>query len=340
MVQRAHYDEERVAQWTQQIPNWPGEQSSQRCLYYQHAPFRGSLQRLDLSGLHLVSLPPNIGQFFRLQELDLRNNQLTSLPTELSYLPHLHTLELAGNPGLRTPPPEVVAQGARAAVVYCHAQVRFSLLDALIGLGSLANRLVSHTVFCQQLINIMDKLGDSVFAEPAAKDLAQAKHIFQGAERSATSLHELAPQFLHSVEQAARDFDWRASLEIDLLHTNNLIVADCLFRKSFCHAIIATLSARLGEQDVLVKYAGDFGRSFQDALAWGYFDWIKGAELSEEDILKHLQGFFLGLSRVQLLERMAYERASYNLEFEYGRSFVLLLGAPLSFFASISKRGS
>jgi hypothetical protein len=41
---------------------------------------------LDLSGLGLTSVPPEVGQLASLTELYLYNNQLTSLPPEIGQL--------------------------------------------------------------------------------------------------------------------------------------------------------------------------------------------------------------------------------------------------------------
>ncbi|MDA0591602.1 MAG: hypothetical protein O3C17_26815, partial [Planctomycetota bacterium] len=53
---------------------------------------------LNLSGLGLTSVPPEIGQLARLTRLDLDNNQLTSVPPEIGQLARLTTLLLFNNP--------------------------------------------------------------------------------------------------------------------------------------------------------------------------------------------------------------------------------------------------
>jgi len=53
--------------------------------------------RLELSGLGLTTLPPEIGQLTALTRLDLNNNQLTSLPPEIGRLTALTELRLSRN---------------------------------------------------------------------------------------------------------------------------------------------------------------------------------------------------------------------------------------------------
>ena len=43
---------------------------------------RSQQTELNLSGLGIIALPPDIGQLVNLQDLDLQNNQLTALPAE------------------------------------------------------------------------------------------------------------------------------------------------------------------------------------------------------------------------------------------------------------------
>ncbi len=61
---------------------------------------------LDLSGLSLTRLPPEIGQLSALTGLDLGKNQLTSLPPEIGQLSALTGLYLSGNQ-LTSLPPEI-----------------------------------------------------------------------------------------------------------------------------------------------------------------------------------------------------------------------------------------
>jgi GTPase SAR1 family protein len=56
-----------------------------------------NLTELDLVGLNLTSLPPEIGQFSHLQVLILSNNALASVPPEINYLTNLRQLWLNQN---------------------------------------------------------------------------------------------------------------------------------------------------------------------------------------------------------------------------------------------------
>ena len=55
-------------------------------------------KKLELSGLRLTSLPPEIGNLTNLKVLFLPHNQLTALPTELGKLTNLKVLSLSNNP--------------------------------------------------------------------------------------------------------------------------------------------------------------------------------------------------------------------------------------------------
>ncbi len=65
----------------------------------------------------LTALPEDIGRLTSLRKLVLSHNSLTELPTSIGTLQHLIDLRLDGNP-LSSPPPEVVAAGARAVVTF------------------------------------------------------------------------------------------------------------------------------------------------------------------------------------------------------------------------------
>lgn len=77
---------------------------------------------LDLSGIGLSELPPEIGQLTNLQTLDLSDNSLTKLPPEIGQLAQLQTLWLFDNP-LESPPPDVVAHGTEAVLTYLREQL-------------------------------------------------------------------------------------------------------------------------------------------------------------------------------------------------------------------------
>ncbi len=65
-----------------------------------------NLYWLNLSSNQLTALLPEISQLTKLEILDLRDNQLTSLPPEISQLTKLTVLELGGNQ-LSSLPPEI-----------------------------------------------------------------------------------------------------------------------------------------------------------------------------------------------------------------------------------------
>ena len=52
---------------------------------------------LDLAGLDLKNLPPEIGQLTSLQSLELVENKLSALPPEIGQLTSLQLLSLGGN---------------------------------------------------------------------------------------------------------------------------------------------------------------------------------------------------------------------------------------------------
>jgi Leucine-rich repeat (LRR) protein len=83
----------------------------------EQTPYEIALQRiqeaevsgatvLDLSGLGLTELPPEIGSLRSLETLNLENNQLTTLPPEIGNLSNLIALELSFNQ-LTSLPPEI-----------------------------------------------------------------------------------------------------------------------------------------------------------------------------------------------------------------------------------------
>jgi internalin A len=107
-----------------------------------------NLKELDVSWNPLKSLPLEIGQLSGLCYLDLSNTQISQLPYELGDMfasCEYPELKLYNNP-LITPPPEVIAQGTPAILVYLREQAwyhaRQMMLSAAGGVGILAGVLL------------------------------------------------------------------------------------------------------------------------------------------------------------------------------------------------------
>ncbi len=69
----------------------------------EHQQQLSQLTSLDLSGMRLTSLPPEIGKFTGLERLFLQINSLTSLPQEFAELKQLKELNLSENRFIRKP---------------------------------------------------------------------------------------------------------------------------------------------------------------------------------------------------------------------------------------------
>ncbi|MEO0456661.1 MAG: COR domain-containing protein [Cyanobacteria bacterium P01_A01_bin.114] len=82
-----------------------------------------NLRWLDLRVNKLSSVPKELGQLANLVELYLSANQLSSVPKELGQLANLKVLDLSANFGLKSPPPEVLAQGTQAILSYLRSQI-------------------------------------------------------------------------------------------------------------------------------------------------------------------------------------------------------------------------
>ena len=63
--------------------------------------------KLDLSGLGLQEIPPEIGRLSHLKELSLENNLLKALSDEIFQIEDLEILDLSNNPGLYALPPDI-----------------------------------------------------------------------------------------------------------------------------------------------------------------------------------------------------------------------------------------
>lgn len=82
----------------------------------------GKLTKLEVLNIgsnfnDLTCLPDSIGNLANLRELDVCNNQIYELPITFGRLVTLNRLVVHGNP-LMDPPPEVMAEGVQAVLVY------------------------------------------------------------------------------------------------------------------------------------------------------------------------------------------------------------------------------
>ncbi len=87
--------------------------------------------KLDLRGLGLKTLPPEIGQLTALTTLDLQRNQLTTLPPEIGQLTALTELQLYQNQ-LTTLPPEI-CQLKRLKILYLHDNLALGIPREVLG---------------------------------------------------------------------------------------------------------------------------------------------------------------------------------------------------------------
>ena len=81
-----------------------------------------SLMALSLYANQLTAVPREIGKLTKMTELWLDNNRLTSLPPELASLTDLIGLDLDRNP-LTSPDPGVIVQGTEAVLAFLRQQL-------------------------------------------------------------------------------------------------------------------------------------------------------------------------------------------------------------------------
>lgn len=86
------------------------------------------LKTLDLSFNLLSQLPAEIGLLTRLESLALLKNRLTQLPMEMGNLANLENLHLKDNPGLLTPPPEIIARGTKDILAFLRELQKSSIV--------------------------------------------------------------------------------------------------------------------------------------------------------------------------------------------------------------------
>ncbi|MBN1992378.1 MAG: leucine-rich repeat domain-containing protein [Anaerolineae bacterium] len=99
-----------------------------------------NLQILSVSNNQLQELPPDFARLTTLQILHLADNQLNRLPPDFHQFKRLQLLSLEHNPNLRTPPPEIAAQGTGEVLDYLrdlrHGSVtRYEAKLLLVGEG-------------------------------------------------------------------------------------------------------------------------------------------------------------------------------------------------------------
>src|SRR4051812_21559974 len=79
---RSPHDQAIVAHVLPQLTTWSKHKQEKRVTYNR----QGRVYHLDLGGLGLTTLFPEISWLSELRRLDLQHNQLTSLPGELGQL--------------------------------------------------------------------------------------------------------------------------------------------------------------------------------------------------------------------------------------------------------------
>ena len=109
------------------------------------------LVRLDLGANQLSQLPSELGQLSNLKRLDLSHNQLSQLPYDLGQLFNLIQFDLHENPGLRTPPPEIVIQGKQETLSFLRdlqrsSVIRYEAKLLLVGQGGTGKSSLLRTL--------------------------------------------------------------------------------------------------------------------------------------------------------------------------------------------------
>ena len=112
-----------------------------------------ALTKLDLSNNKLASLPPEIGQLSALKEVNLSNNKLASLPPEIGQLSALRMLRLDANK-LTSLPPEFSRLSALTELYFSMNQLR-SLPPEIVQLVKLEVLWLYDT----QLTNLPPEIG-------------------------------------------------------------------------------------------------------------------------------------------------------------------------------------
>src|SRR5438093_1390211 len=88
---------------------------------------------LDLSGLGLTSVPPEIGQLTQLTTLNLDKNQLTSVPPEIGQLTQLDRLDLDNNQLAELP--DSLRRLSNLRVLFLHGNPQLNLPVSILGVS-------------------------------------------------------------------------------------------------------------------------------------------------------------------------------------------------------------
>jgi Leucine-rich repeat (LRR) protein len=94
-----HLKKEKLQELSIQLDAWvaiEGGQAEKASRLIKEA-FKSNATRLDLSGLKLITLPPQIGSLTYLENLDLRKNRLRALPDSIGNLVNLKEFDLSRN---------------------------------------------------------------------------------------------------------------------------------------------------------------------------------------------------------------------------------------------------
>jgi Leucine-rich repeat (LRR) protein len=118
-----------------------------------NALYLASITSLNINGLHLKTVPSEIGQLSQLAELYLFNNQITSVPDEIGQLPTLEFLNLSDNQ--ITSIPVALAQLSQLSQLYLDCNKITNIPDALAQLPTLEFLNLSDN----QITSIPDAIG-------------------------------------------------------------------------------------------------------------------------------------------------------------------------------------
>lgn len=167
-----------------------------------------TLIALDLSGNQLSSVPPELSQLRSLKVLNLANNQLSSVPLELSQLSSLGLLALSGNQ-LRSVPPELSQLRALTSLYLAGNQ----LGSVPPELGQLT-RLTTLDLCINQLNSVPPELGQLATLTSLNLSTNQLSRL----PPELGQLHNLQALYLHAnfelgIPESILGPDWIAALK-------------------------------------------------------------------------------------------------------------------------------